>query len=78
MSGQRGLKGQTMRGLEGQTEGPWLCPLGHGEPAGWGYRGRRGFGEREPGGQKRGPWSSVHMRGDEARVGVERGLTWGG
>lgn len=38
---------------------------------GGGDRGRRGFGKRESGGQER-PWSSVHMRGGEARVRMER------
>lgn len=60
-----GLRDQTRRGLEGQTEVPGLCPLGHGEPGGGGYRGRRG--------QKMGAWSHVHMESGKARVRMEEG-----
>ncbi|EPQ13209.1 hypothetical protein D623_10029557 [Myotis brandtii] len=49
--GRSGLRDQTKKG---QVEGPRLCPLGHGEPGGGGYRGRRGFEQRDSRGQETG------------------------
>lgn len=46
--GRSGLRGRTKKG---QTEEPGLCPLGHREPGGGGYRGRRGFEQRDSQGQ---------------------------
>lgn len=45
LSGVRVGAGDGSSGLRG----PGPCPLGHGEPGGGGYRGRRGFEQRDLG-----------------------------